>query len=75
MTDPKEVVVLLKAIDIYSGSFVVKSALQLAPLVFVRPGELRQAEWEHIDFDTKEWRYLVTKTQTQHIVPLINASR
>jgi integrase len=70
MTDPKQVVVLLKAIDIYSGSFVVKSALQLAPLVFVRPGELRQAEWEHIDFNTKEWRYLVTKTQTQHIVPL-----
>ncbi len=70
MTDPKQVVVLLKAIDIYSGSFVVKSALQIAPLVFVRPGELRQAEWEHINFDTKEWRYLVTKTQTQHIVPL-----
>jgi integrase len=70
MTDPKEVVVLLKAIDIYSGSFVVKSALQLAPLVFVRPGELRQAEWQHIDLDAKEWRYLVTKTQTQHIVPL-----
>jgi integrase len=70
MTDPKQVIVLLKAIDIYSGSFIVKSALQLAPLVFVRPGELRQAKWEHIDFDTKEWRYLVTKTQTQHIVPL-----
>ena len=46
------------------------SAFQLAPLVFVRPSELRQAEWQHIDFETKEWRYLVTKTQTQHIVPL-----
>jgi integrase len=70
MTDPQQVSILLKAIDIYSGSFVVKSALQLAPLVFVRPSELRQAEWNHIDFETKEWRYLVTKTQTQHIVPL-----
>jgi len=36
----------------------------------VRPGELRAAEWQHIDFDAKEWRYLVTKTDSQHIVPL-----
>jgi integrase len=70
VTEPKQAAELLRAIDGYSGSFVVKSALQLAPLVFVRPGELRQAEWEHIDFETKEWRYLVTKTQTPHIVPL-----
>lgn len=39
-------------------------------MVFVRSGELRQAEWEHIDLESKEWRYLVTKTQTQHIIPL-----
>lgn len=70
ITDPKEAAPLLRAIDTYTGSFIVKSALQLAPLVFVRPGELRQAEWEHIDFDDKEWRYFVTKTKTQHIVPL-----
>ncbi len=70
ITDPKEAAPLLRAIDSYTGSFIVKSALQLAPLVFVRPGELRQAEWEHIDLDAKEWRYLVTKTQTPHIVPL-----
>jgi integrase len=70
MTDPDKVIGLLKAIDSYTGSPIVKSALLLAPLVFVRPGELRQAEWEHISFDTCEWRYLVTKTQTQHIVPL-----
>lgn len=42
----------------------------LAPLVFVRPGELRAMEWQHINFDAAEWRYLVTKTNTQHIVPL-----
>jgi integrase len=70
MTDPKQVAPLLRAIDDYSGTFIVKCALQLAPLVFVRPGELRQAEWAHIDLDAKEWRYLVTKTQTPHIVPL-----
>jgi integrase len=71
-TNPQHVKPLLQAIDSYSGSFVVKCALQLAPLVFVRPGELRQAEWEHIDLDSREWRFLVTKTKTQHIVPLSN---
>jgi integrase len=38
--------------------------------VFVRPGELRQARWADIDFDAAEWRYTITKTKTQHIVPL-----
>jgi len=70
VTEPKQAAELLRVIDGYTGTFIVKSALQLAPLVFVRPGELRQAEWAHIDLDAKEWRYLVTKTQTQHIVPL-----
>jgi integrase len=70
VTEPKDAAELLRAIDGYTGSFVVKSALQLAPLVFVRPGELRQAEWQHIDIDAKEWRYLATKTKTPHIVPL-----
>ncbi|MFI3190946.1 MAG: integrase arm-type DNA-binding domain-containing protein, partial [Methylococcales bacterium] len=70
LTDPQQVAPLLRAIDSYSGTFSVKSALQLAPLVFVRPNELRSAEWEHIDLDAKEWRYLVTKTKTPHIVPL-----
>jgi integrase len=70
LTDPKEAAPLLRAIDIYTGSFIVKSALQLAPLVFVRPSELRHAEWTHIDVEAKEWRYFVTKTETDHIVPL-----
>ncbi|MFA6994714.1 MAG: hypothetical protein WC246_03755 [Candidatus Paceibacterota bacterium] len=69
ITEPPQAAELLRIIDGYTGTFVVKSALQLAPLVFVRPGELRQAEWEHINLDTREWRYLVTKTKTQHIVP------
>jgi integrase len=72
ITDPKELAPLLRAIDNYNGTFTVKAALQLAPLVFVRPIELRLAQWNQIDFNTREWRYLVTKTQTQHIVPLSN---
>ena len=57
-------------IDPNENKKAVKSSKQLAQLVFVRPSELRQAEWEHIDLESKEWRYLVTKTQTPHIVPL-----
>ena len=45
-------------------------ALKLAPLVFVRPGELRHAEWAGIDLDLAEWRYTVTKTKNEHLVPL-----
>ena len=72
ITDPKQVAELLRAIDSYQGSLSAISALKLAPMVFVRPGELRAAEWEHIDFEAKEWRYFVTKTKTEHIVPLSN---
>jgi integrase len=49
---------------------VVKSALLLAPLLFVRPGELRRAEWAGFDLEKAEWRYWVTKTKTEHSVPL-----
>lgn len=74
LTDPKEVGALMRAIDAYQGGFVVRCALRLAPLVFVRPGELRQAQWTDVDLDAAEWRYSVSKTQhsgvSQHIVPL-----
>ncbi len=70
ITDPKDIAPLLRMLDGYQGTTVVISALRLAPLVFVRPGELRKAKWVDIDLDTAEWRYLVTKTQTPHIVPL-----
>jgi len=70
VTEPKQVAEILRAIDGYEGSLIVGCALRLAPLVFVRPGELRKATWEDIDFDNAEWRYMVTKTGTQHIVPL-----
>jgi integrase len=70
ITDVREAGVLLCAIDAYSGGIVVRSALRLAPLVFVRPGELRAAKWKDFDLERCEWRYRVSKTQTDHIVPL-----
>ena len=69
-TEPKPVADILRAMDGYEGTLTVRCALRLAPLVFVRPGELRKAEWEDIDLDAAEWRYTVTKTNTPHIVPL-----
>ncbi|WP_322052653.1 tyrosine-type recombinase/integrase [Paraburkholderia bannensis] len=70
ITDPGKVAELLRAIDGFQGTFVVKCALLLAPLLFVRPGELRKAEWSGFDLDKAEWRYFVTKTKTEHLVPL-----
>ncbi len=70
ITDPQRVAELLRALDGYQGTPTVQSALRLAPLVFVRPGELRNAEWADIDLEAAEWRYTVTKTDTAHIVPL-----
>jgi integrase len=70
ITDPAQVGELLRAIDGFRGTFVVQCALRLAPLFFVRPGELRKALWKEVDLDTGEWRYLVTKTRTEHLVPL-----
>ena len=52
VTEPKQVAELLRALDGYQGTTTVRTALRLAPLVFVRPGELRAAEWAHIDLDT-----------------------
>lgn len=70
VTEPAQVAELLRALAGYKGTFTVACALRLAPYVFVRPGELRKAEWADIDLDAAEWRYTVTKTNTAHIVPL-----
>lgn len=70
ITNPKDVGEMLRAFDGFKGTFVVKCALEIAPRVFVRPGELRKAVWEDIDLEKAEWRYLVTKTKTEHLVPL-----
>ena len=69
-TEPKEVAELLRAIDGFQGTFTVECALRLAPLVFTRPSELRRAKWADIDLEAGEWRYIVSKTKTDHIVPL-----
>ena len=72
ITDPLEIGKLLRAIDGYSGGLIVRCALRIAPMVFVRPGELRQAEWSEIDFDKAEWVIpgIRMKMKEKHIVPL-----
>ncbi len=72
VTDPKRVGALLRAIDGYEGHIVTICALKLAPLVFVRPGELRHAEWSEIDLDNAEWKIPAEKMKMKapHIVPL-----
>lgn len=70
VTDPIKAAALLRTLDGYQGTLTVACALRLAPLVFVRPGELRKAVWADIDLDTAEWRYHITKTDSEHIVPL-----
>jgi integrase len=69
-TEPKDVAELLRALDAFNGSLTVQCAIKLAPLVFVRPSELRMAKWADIDLDDGSWQYLVSKTKTDHIVPL-----
>lgn len=69
-TEPQQVAELMRAIDGFTGTLTVQTALRLAPLVFVRPTELRTAKWADINLDEGEWRYFVTKTKTEHIVPL-----
>lgn len=68
--DPEEVGRLLRVIDEYQGSQIVRCALKFAPLVFVRPGELRQAEWADINLEAAEWSFTASKTNQGHIVPL-----
>lgn len=70
ITEPNEVGALLRAIDGFKGTFIVQCALKLAPMLFVRPGELRQARWREFNLEKAEWKYQVTKTKTDHLVPL-----
>ena len=72
ITEPAKVGELLRAIDGYQGGFVVQCALKFAPLVFVRPGELRHAEWSEIDFENAEWNIPAGKMKMKepHLVPL-----
>lgn len=70
--DPKRVGELLRAIDGYEGQGITHIALQLSPHVFVRPGELRKAEWREIDFEAAVWKIDAAKMKgrQEHAVPL-----
>ena len=72
ITEPKAIGGLLRAIDGYQGSCITQCALRLAPLTFVRPGELRKAEWSEIDLEAAEWRIPAERMKMRaiHIVPL-----
>jgi integrase len=75
ITDPVQVGELLRAIDGFKGTFVVKCALRLAPMLFVRPGELRHARWQDFDLEQAEWKFMVSKVKKTdgpriHLVPL-----
>ena len=74
--EPKKTGELLRAIDGYEGSPLTRIALQLSALLFVRPGELRQAEWAEIDFDANVWRIPGEKMKgrLEHVVPLAEQS-
>jgi len=72
ITEPSKVSELLRAIEGYKGFFVTKCALRLAPLLFVRPGELRHAQWTEFSFESKEWNIPADrmKMRQAHLVPL-----
>jgi integrase len=70
VTDPAKIGELLRAMHSYQGSVVTTAALKLAPMLFVRPGELRKARWADVDLAASEWRFIASKTGTPHIVPL-----
>ncbi len=76
ITEPVKVGALLRAIHGYTGTLIARTALRLAPLVFVRPGELRHAEWAEFNFETAEWRIAAArmKARVLHIVPLARQS-
>jgi len=81
ITDPQEMASLMRAIDGYQGSFVTICALRLAPLFFIRPGELREAEWSEFDLDQGAWNVPIERMKLKksekirrkgefHLVPL-----
>ena len=72
LTDPKDVARLLRDIDSLQASFPVMCALRLAPMLLIRPGELRKAEWSEISLDEAEWNIPAErmKMRQAHLVPL-----
>lgn len=72
ITDPRGVGGLMRAIDDYQGSYIVKCAMQLSALTFTRPGEIRHAEWSEFDLAKAEWRIPSEKMKMRriHVIPL-----
>jgi integrase len=72
ITNPGKIGILMRAIEGYQGNLITRCALKFAPLTFVRPGELRHAEWTEINLDRSEWKIPSEKMKmrTVHIVPL-----
>ena len=70
VVDPAGVAALMRVIQAYQGNFVVRTAFRLAPLLFVRPGELRKARRADVDLDAARWSFTASKTGHAHIVPL-----
>ena len=68
--NPDEFGRLLVKLDDSKASFPVACALRLLPLLFCRPGELREMRWCEVDFERAEWSFFVTKTQVEHRAPL-----
>lgn len=69
-TDPADVSRLMRAIYDYKGTPEVRAAVKLSALLFQRPGEIRRMQWPELDMEAAQWRYVVSKTNTPHIVPL-----
>ena len=70
LVEPAQVAELLRSIDLYRGGAIVRAALRLAPLLFVRPGELRMMKWAEIDLEQAQWNYVSTKRDKEITVPL-----
>ena len=72
VTDPKAIGAMLRAIEGYDGQAITLATLRLAPLLFVRPGELRNTEWTEFDLDAEGWRIPAAKMKMRlpHRVPL-----
>ena len=68
--DPAAVGGILRMFEALTGQPQVIAAVRLLPLLVCRPGELRVMRWEDVDLDDAEWRYRVTKTRIDHIIPL-----
>lgn len=75
VTDPTKVGELLRVLQGYQGTLQTRNAMLMAPYLFQRPGELRSMRWADLDLDKGLWSYTVSKTRTEHLVPLSRQAR